>query len=129
MKASAKLTIMLFIGVAVGAMAVHGLHAQAKPPVFYVGEIDVTDEAGYQKEFVPQAGAAAQAGGARFLARGGQTTTLLGDPVKKRVVIYQWESMDQLRGWFNSAEQKKLRDVQAKYSKVRAYAVEGIAPK
>ena len=68
MKASAKLTIMLFIGVAVGAMAVHGLHAQAKPPVFYVGEIDVTDEAGYQKEFVPQAGAAAQAGGPRSLS-------------------------------------------------------------
>ena len=129
MKASAKLAIVLFIGVAVGALAVHGLHAQAKPPVFYVGEVDVTDEAGYQKEFVPLAGAAVQAGGGRFLARGGQTTTLLGDPVKKRVVIYQWESMDQLRGWFDSPEQKKLRDVQAKYSKVRAYAVEGIAPK
>ena len=129
MKASGKLTIMLFIGVAVGAVAVHGLHAQAKPPVFYVGEIDVTDEAGYQKEFVPQVGAAIQAGGGRFLARGGQTTTLLGDPVKKRVVIQQWESMDQLRGWFDSPDQKKLRDVQAKYSKVRSYAVEGVAPK
>jgi len=37
--------------------------------------------------------------------------------------------MDQLRGWFDSPEQEKLRHVQAKYSKVRAYAVEGIAPK
>src|SRR5256885_15921898 len=106
MKTYLTVSVAMLTGSAIGGFAVQGLQAKAKPPVFYVGEIDVTDEAGYQKEFVPQAGATAQAGGARFLARGGQTTTLLGDPVKKRVVIYQWESMDQMRGWFDSAEQK-----------------------
>jgi uncharacterized protein (DUF1330 family) len=112
-----------------GAVAVQALHAQTKAPAFYVGEVDVTDEAGYQKEFVPKAGAAIQSGGGRFLARGGKATTLVGEPVKNRIVIQQWESMEQLRKWFDSPEQVKLREVQAKYSKVRAYAVEGIAPK
>ena len=129
MRTYLTVSIAMLTGIAIGGFAVQGLQAQAKPPVFYVGEVDVTDEAGYQKEFVPQAGASIQASGGRFLARGGQTTTLLGDPVKKRVVIQQWESMDQMRGWFDSPAQKKLRDVQAKYSKVRAYTVEGIAPK
>jgi uncharacterized protein (DUF1330 family) len=54
---------------------------------------------------------------------------LLGEPVKQRVVIQQWDSMEQLRNWFDSAEQTKLRAVQAKYSKVRAYVVEGLAAK
>jgi uncharacterized protein (DUF1330 family) len=112
-----------------GAVAVQTLHAQTKAPVFYVGEVDVTDEAGYQKEFVPKATATIQSGGGHFLARGGKTTTLVGDPVKNRVVIQQWDSMEQLRKWFDAPEQVKLREVQAKYSKVRAYAVEGIAPK
>jgi uncharacterized protein (DUF1330 family) len=112
-----------------GAVAVQALHAQTKAPAFYVGEVDVTDEAGYQKEFVSQSGAAIQASGGHFIVRGGKATTLVGEPVKNRIVIQQWQSMDQLRKWFDSPEQVKLREIQAKYSKVRAYAVEGIAPK
>jgi uncharacterized protein (DUF1330 family) len=49
--------------------------------------------------------------------------------VKKRVVIQQWDSMEELKAWFDSAEQTKLRDIQAKYSKVRACAVEGVPAK
>lgn len=126
MRTANMIILAVLAGTGLGGAAVQVLHAQAKPPVFYVGEVDVTDEAGYQRDFVPQTTAAVQTTGGRFLARGGQTTTLLGDPVKKRVVIQQWDSMDQLRSWFDSAEQKKLREVQAKYSKVRAYAVEGL---
>jgi uncharacterized protein (DUF1330 family) len=129
MRTSYTIAVAMLTGVAIGGLAVQALHAQAKPPAFYVGEIDVTDDAGYQRDFVPQSGASVQSTGGRFLARGGQTTTLLGEPVKKRVVIQQWDSMEQLKSWFDSAEQKKLRDVQAKYSKVRAYAVEGVPAK
>jgi len=84
MKTYQTITLTLIAGIGLGGITVHAIHAQAKPPVFYVGEIDVTDEAGYQKDFVPQSGAAVQATGGRFLARGGQTTTLIGEPVKRR---------------------------------------------
>jgi hypothetical protein len=42
-------------GTMIGAAAVTGLHAQAKPPVYLINEIDVTDPEGYEKEFVPKA--------------------------------------------------------------------------
>jgi uncharacterized protein (DUF1330 family) len=129
MKTSLAVGVATLVGMSFGGIAVHTLHAQTKAPVYYVGEIDVTDEAGYQRDFVPQATKTIQSGGGRFLARGGKTTTLLGEPVKNRVVIQQWDSMDQVRKWFDSEEQKKLREIQAKYSKVRAYVVEGVPAK
>jgi hypothetical protein len=39
------------------------LYAQAKPPVYLIGQVEVTDQAGYMREFVPQASARVQAGG------------------------------------------------------------------
>jgi hypothetical protein len=30
-------------GIAIGALAVQGLHVQAKPPAYVIAEIDVTD--------------------------------------------------------------------------------------
>jgi hypothetical protein len=38
---------------------VQALHAQPKPPVYYVAEVDVTDLDGYLKEYAPKAAAAA----------------------------------------------------------------------
>jgi hypothetical protein len=47
-----------------GAAAVNGLHAQAKPPLYLVTEIDVT-------EYAPKAQALIKASGGRFVAIGG----------------------------------------------------------
>ena len=51
--------------------AVTGLHAQAKPPVYLVSEIEVTNPAAYGAEFAPQAQAAIKAAGGRLIAIGG----------------------------------------------------------
>ncbi len=126
MKTSVAAGIATVVGMSFGGIAVHTLHAQTKAPVYYVAEVDVTDETGYQRDFVPAATRAVQAGNGKFLARGGKATTLLGEPPKNRVVIQQWDSMDQQQKYWNSDEQKKLREIQAKYSKVRAYLVEGL---
>jgi hypothetical protein len=45
-----KVAVGVLAGVALGALAVEGLHAQAKPPVYYVAEIDVTNPEAYAKE-------------------------------------------------------------------------------
>jgi uncharacterized protein (DUF1330 family) len=107
-----------------GGIAVHSLHAQTKPPVFYVAEVEVTDQAGYMKEFVAKAQGVVASSGGRFIVQSGKTIPLVGEP-PKRIVIQQWESLDQLQKWFNSPEQTELRAIQTKYAKVRAFAVEG----
>ena len=54
-----------------GAIAVQGLHAQVKPPVYVVNEIDVTNQAGFQKYASAQAQLIQKHGG-RYVIRGGK---------------------------------------------------------
>ena len=61
----------MLAGVAVGAVAIQGLHAQTKPPVYLVTEIDVTNPEAYGKEFAPKAQASIKAAGGRQIAIGG----------------------------------------------------------
>jgi hypothetical protein len=44
----------LLVGTVIGAAAVTGLYAQAKPAVFLITEIDISDPEGYGNEFVPK---------------------------------------------------------------------------
>ena len=43
------------VGFGLGAVAVQVIPAQAKPPVYYVAEIDVKNMDAYTKEYVPRA--------------------------------------------------------------------------
>lgn len=47
------IALAMFVGAGLGAAAVQGLHAQAKPPAFNIAEITVTNDEGYNKEYVP----------------------------------------------------------------------------
>jgi uncharacterized protein (DUF1330 family) len=69
---------------------------------------------------------AIKAGGGKFLAVGGKTTSLDGDPPKSRIVIQQWDSIDQIKAYRDSAAFKELLPLRAKIAKFRTYAVEGI---
>ena len=60
------------IAVAIGAfmaggLAVQSLNAQAKPPVYFIAEIDVSDPEGYGKEYAPKAQAIIRAAGGQSL--------------------------------------------------------------
>ena len=98
----------LLAGTVIGAAAVTGLHAQTKPSVFVITEIDISDPEGYGNEFVPKA-QAIKAAGARFLAIGGMgagansITSLEGTP-PKRVTIQQWDSLDALKAWYDGKD-------------------------
>jgi hypothetical protein len=54
MKSRYAVALSLLAGTALGAAAVQGLHAQAKPPVYYVAEIDITDLDGWTKDYSPR---------------------------------------------------------------------------
>ena len=44
MKIKYSAPIVLFAGIGIGAAGVHTLHAQAKPPIYVVSEIDVKND-------------------------------------------------------------------------------------
>jgi hypothetical protein len=66
-KTKYKLAIALVAGAAIGGAAIQGLHAQAKPPVYTVSEIDVTNVAAYEKEFARWPRQASESRVAKFL--------------------------------------------------------------
>src|SRR5436305_934121 len=55
MKTRYTVALSMVAGAALGGAAIQGLHAQAKPPVHYVAEIDVTNPDAYAKEYAPKA--------------------------------------------------------------------------
>jgi uncharacterized protein (DUF1330 family) len=117
--------LAMFAGFGLGAIAVQGLHAQVKPPVYSVAEIDVTDQAAYST-YLPKAQAAIKSAGGKVLAAGSTITAVDGEPPKSRVVIQQWDSLEKFQAYRNSAAFKDLIPVREKVAKFRTFVVEGV---
>jgi uncharacterized protein (DUF1330 family) len=62
----------------------------------------------------------------KIIVRGGEHTTLEGEPIDERVVVIEFPSLEIAKSWYNSIEYqnaKKLRDGAAEAS---FYAISGI---
>jgi len=118
--------LSMLAGAAFGGAAIQGLHAQAKPPIYYIGEIEPTNLDAYTKEYAPKAQAVIKAAGGRFLAAGQKVTAIEGEPPKPRVAIIVWDSMEQVHAWRNSAAFKELASIREKMAKFRGFTVEGL---
>jgi len=116
----------MIAGAALGGAAIQGLHAQAKPPVYVVGEIDVTNVDAYTKDYVPLARASIKNSGGKLLAASQKVTALEGTAPSSRVTINVFDSLEKAQAWRNSAEYKKARETGDKYAKFRAFVVDGI---
>src|SRR6266404_3686482 len=101
-----KLTLAALAGIALGAAAVQGLHAQAKPKAYQVVEIEVLDAAA-QAVYASLIQAAVKAAGGRlFNTAGGRIVALEGTAAPKIVAINEWDSLEQAQAFVNSAAYK-----------------------
>jgi uncharacterized protein (DUF1330 family) len=125
-KTNYKVAIALVAGAAIGGAAIQGLHAQAKPPVYIVSEIDVTNVDAYTKEYVPLARAAIKNSGGKLVGASQKVTMLEGAPQNSRVTINVYDSLEQAQASRSAADYKKAREIGDKYAKFRAYVVEGL---
>ncbi len=125
MKTRYAVALSILAGVAAGAAAIQALHAQAKSPAYVVAEIDVTNLASFDKEYVPPAAKAIADGGGKYVVRGGRTVAYYGEP-PKRIIIMMFESMEAAKAAFDSSAYQEAKKVGDKYAKFRIYAVEGL---
>ena len=128
MKPNHKLAIAMLVGAGLGAAAVQGLHAQAKPPAYVISEIDVMDKDAYAKEYVPLAVKALKEGGQKQLAAG-KTAAISGEPPKSRIVLSVFENMEKAQAAYTSPEYLEARKIGDKYAKLRIFVVEGVPQK
>jgi uncharacterized protein (DUF1330 family) len=124
--------LTLLAGIAIGATAIQGLHAQAKAPLYLVSEIDVTNPEAYGKEYALKSQALIKAAGGRFVAIGGaagagagKVTAFDGD-APKRATVQVWDSIEQYQAYRNSPGFKEVRQIGDKYAKFRTFTVEGV---
>src|SRR3984893_6808859 len=99
--------LALLAGIAVGAAAVQGLYAQAKPKAYLISETEALDAAAvaaYGPLIRPTIDAA---GGRRLNTPGGKTVAFVGDP-PKRIAITEWDSLEKAQAFVNSDAFKKL---------------------
>lgn len=121
------LGVAMLAGVAIGAAAVGGLHAQAKPKAYLVAELQVTDAAA-TAAYAPKVLATQKAAGGRPLnTGGGKITSLEGAAPPQRVAITEFDTLEQAQAWNNSAARKNLLPERDKAEKlIRAYVVEAV---
>ena len=126
MKTRFIIALAMLAGFGLGTLAVQGLHAQAKPPVYQVTEIDAPNLESYLKDYAPKAQAAIKAAGGKYLAAGGKTTAIEGEPPKSRVTIQQWDSVEKIKAFRDSAAYKEILPLRDKLAKLRTFVVEGV---
>ena len=91
---------------------------------FVIVDVKVTDPAGYD-EYKKLAPTAVALYGGRYLARGGRAETLEGDWPVNRLVILEFESVENAKAWLNSPEYAPARAMRHKYAVSKMVVVEG----
>ena len=125
MKTRTNIALAVIAGFGLGAVSIHTLYAQAKPPVFTVVEIDVSNVDAYGKEYAPKAQQLLRDKGAKILVGSNNVVAFEGKQAK-RLAVHQWESMEKAKAWYESKEYKEIRKIGNKYAKFRVLAVEGM---
>ena len=129
MKSNYKIAAAAIASFVLGVGAVSVLHAQAKLPAYVVAEIDVKDQDGYTKDFLPKAQANIKESGGNYLAGGfNRAIGLSGSPPPNRVVLLQFSDMDAVKAFY-AKEQQLEADLGNKYASFRAVGIEGVQPK
>lgn len=129
MKTRHAVILSLLAGLAVGAIAVESIRAQAGTPVYYIVETEVTNLDGYLKDYLPRAEANIKKFGGRILASGTKVAGVEGEAPKPRVAIVVWDDIENVQTWRDSAQFKELRIAGDKVAKFRAFTVEGLPGK
>jgi uncharacterized protein (DUF1330 family) len=127
MNAQIKIGLAMLVGFGLGAGAVEGLRAQARPPAYVISEIDVTNADAYAKEYVPLANKALADSGQKRLVSGGRTISVSGAPPASRIVVSVFDNLEKAQAAYTSPAYLEARKIGDKYGKLRIFAVEGIA--
>ena len=126
MRSNFRLAMVMLAGVAIGAIAVQGLHAQgAKLKAYSVGEIETLD-ASAQAAYLPAARKAIEAAqGHALRTAAGRIVQVEGGPAPKGVGIVEWDSLDDAVTFYKSTAWADLAPQRDKAVKVvRRYVVE-----
>jgi uncharacterized protein (DUF1330 family) len=124
MKTKYAVGLSMLAGIAVGAVAIQGLHAQSTPKAYVVTEIEVINQEA-QNAYLPKVGEVIKSTGGTYLARGGKIVALEGE-APKRMTIVVYDSLEKAQASRNSPAWTALSTDRAKAIKTKSYVTEGL---
>ena len=86
---------------------------------------DILDPDRYS-EYAKLAPATVEAYGGKYLARGGKVEVLIGDWFPTRLVMIEFESVEQAKKWLNSPEYSAPRKMRQSAAHSRMVVIEGV---
>ena len=92
---------------------------------YVIVDINVTDPIRYE-EYKKLAPAAVELYGGKYIARGGRTETLEGEWSPTRLVILQFETIEQAKTWLNSPEYSEARKMRQATTISNMVVIEGV---
>ncbi len=92
---------------------------------YMIVTVDVTDPEQY-RQYTDRSPAALAKFGGRFLARGGRTVTLEGDPETRRVVVVEFPSLEQAEACYASPEYQEAKSHREGAATAQFVVVEGV---
>jgi len=119
-------SMTLLAGIAIGAVAFQGLHAQgAKQKAYSISELEILDASAHAA-YVPVARKALEAAHGRSLrTTTGRIDQIDGAPAPKNVALVEWDSVDDALAFYKSKAWTDLAPQRDKGTKaIRRYVVE-----
>ncbi len=92
---------------------------------YFVVDVEVIDAIGYE-EYRRQAPATVGAYGGRYLTRGGKVESIEGDWMPHRFVILEFESIAQIKKWYDSPEYSAIKPIRLRTTNSKAFIIEGV---
>ncbi len=92
---------------------------------YIIARVDVTDPEKYQDYTAVSPGLIAKYGG-RFIVRGGETVTLEGPEATERIVVVEFESLEQAKAMYRSDEYQAAIKLRAGAATAQFVAVAGV---
>ena len=126
MKTQYTMTLTLLAGVAIGAVAVQGLHAQAKLKAYSVVEVEPLAGATISTSYLDTVRKAiVNAHGRALRTINGKVFHIEGAPAPVRVGIVEWDSADDAKAFYTSKAWTDFAPEREKAQKtIRRYIVE-----
>ena len=104
--------------------AVQAQSAAAKPPAYYVSEFEVADPEA-MRPYSATVESTFQPFGGRYAVRGGQVTSLEGQPTR-RIIMIVFPSLEQARAWYDSPAYGAIRPIRHRAAPSKVFIVQGL---
>ena len=92
---------------------------------YAIADVEVTDPAKFQ-EYVSQVSATVEKYGGKYRVRGGAIEKAEGDWEPSRMVVIEFESMEQLKKWYHSQEYSGPMQLRHQSANANVLFVEGV---